>query len=188
MIPNEDARMNSRINSMIKISVMVVLIIVCSFITIPFVIPFSMQTFAICFALLLLGGFKGTVAIGIYLLMGFVGIPCFSGFSSGPGHFWGPSGGFLFGFLLMGLLFWGFERLTKSIKGRVVVIGIGMVLCYMLGAAWFSIVTNGKLTREGIAAAFISAVLPFVIPDAVKIALAVYLCQKVKKITLNQAC
>lgn len=181
--------MNSRINSMIKISVMTVLIIICSLITVPFAVPFTMQTFAICFSLLYLGGLKGSISVALYLLMGCVGIPCFSGFSGGIGHLLGPTGGFLTGFLIMSLFYWAFERLflRKRSEGtfrlKIVALAIGLIVCYGIGTCWFVLASNLGFSSSGIGAALLTAVVPFIFPDALKVALSVYLYRKITKIT-----
>ena len=59
---------------------MAVVICICSWITVPFAVPFTMQTFAVFRALLLLGGKLGTFSVVIYILMGMAGLPVFSGF------------------------------------------------------------------------------------------------------------
>ena len=78
---------------------------VCAWITIPFTIPFTMQTFGVFITLRLLGGRKGTAVIGLYILLGIVGVPVFSGFGAGIGVLAGPTGGYIAGFLLTGLLY-----------------------------------------------------------------------------------
>ena len=78
---------------MAYIALLVVLIAVCSWISIPSVVPFTMQTFGVFCAVGLLGGFRGTVAVLIYILMGLIGLPVFSNFNGGAGYLMGPTGG-----------------------------------------------------------------------------------------------
>ena len=93
-------------------SLFAALLAVCAWICIPVGdIAVTLQTFGVALALLLLGGKWGTVSIGIYLLLGMVGLPVFSGFRGGIGALAGVTGGFLWGFLASGLIFWGLERL-----------------------------------------------------------------------------
>jgi biotin transport system substrate-specific component len=82
-----------------------VLIIICSWLTVPFAVPFTMQTFAVYCALLLLGGRRGLLAVLLYILLGAFGLPVFSGFRGGIGALLGPTGGYILGFLLCALLF-----------------------------------------------------------------------------------
>jgi len=97
---------SQRTLSMTYTALFVVVMAVCSWITIPMTVPFTLQTFGVYMTLLLLGGRRGTLAIGIYLLLGTVGAPVFAGFAGGPGSLLGPTGGYLIGFLVMGLCYW----------------------------------------------------------------------------------
>ena len=69
-------------------------------------VPFTMQTFAVFLALGLLGGRRGTYAVLVYLLLGMIGIPVFSGFRGGPGVLLGTTGGYILGFLGSALVYW----------------------------------------------------------------------------------
>ena len=71
----------------------------CSWISVPYVVPFTMQTFAVFLAVGVLGGKRGTLAVLVYILLGCVGIPVFSGFSGGVGILMGSTGGYIVGFL-----------------------------------------------------------------------------------------
>ena len=68
------------VRRMAYVALMTALLCICAWITVPFTVPFTMQTFAVFAALLLLGGRDGTLTIGLYLLLGLVGLPVFSGF------------------------------------------------------------------------------------------------------------
>ena len=156
-----------------------VLICVCSWITIPFTVPFTMQTFAIFFAVLFLGGKNGTAAIALYLFMGMIGLPVFSGFSGGIGHLLGPTGGYIVGFLFTGILYMLLEPFMRHRRFiRWLGLACSLAVCYLAGTLWFVIVTGGSYS-------FWSAVglcvLPYVIPDCAKMALAVMLSDRVRK-------
>ena len=84
------------------IAIGAVLITICSWISIPTTVPFTMQTFAVFFVLSFLGGKRGTIAIIVYVLLGAVGVPVFSHFTSGIGILLGNTGGYMVGFILMG--------------------------------------------------------------------------------------
>lgn len=96
---------------MAYIALMAVLISVCSWLSVPSVIPFTMQTFGVFCALLLLGGRRGSIAVLLYIVMGAVGLPVFSNFAGGVGKLMGPSGGYIFGFLLTALCYWAMTAL-----------------------------------------------------------------------------
>ncbi|MEE0741380.1 MAG: biotin transporter BioY [Emergencia sp.] len=167
---------------MICISLFAVLMAVCSWISVPTVVPFTMQTFGLFFTLCVLGGKRGTMVILIYILLGTVGLPVFSGFQSGAGVIMGTTGGYIIGFVLSCLLYWLAERLWGD--RTVVQIGAmiaGMIAYYGFGTAWFIFVylrTAGDVTM---AAVLGWCVIPFIIPDLLKMALAVVAGKRVKK-------
>ena len=110
-----------KITSMIYIALMAVIITICSWISIPGPVPFTLQTFAVFTALLLLGTRDGLISITVYLLLGAVGVPVFSGFSGGIGHLLGPTGGYLIGFIVMGFVFGIVRHLIKHPLDKVFV-------------------------------------------------------------------
>ena len=75
------------------------LMAICAWITIPAAVPFTMQTFAVFLTAGLLGGKRGTIVVLVYLLLGAVGLPVFSGFAGGLGYMTGVTGGYLVGSL-----------------------------------------------------------------------------------------
>lgn len=135
----------------------------CAWLCIPVSgIGVTMQTFGVFLTLGLLGGKWGSVAIGCYLLLGAVGVPVFSGFRGGPGMLLGVTGGYLWGFALSGLVYWMLERwsIPMAMAGA-------MVACYLCGSVWFSLYAGG-----GLGYILLQCVIPYLIPDAVKIYLA----------------
>lgn len=159
-----------------------VIITVCSWISIPTAIPFTMQTFAVFAVLGLLGGKRGTISILVYILLGAVGVPVFAGFSGGFGILLGPTGGYIIAFLLMALLYWLLEKLCgKKLSVRIAAMAAGLLLCYAFGTAWFLFVYAGRSEAMTLGAALTACVVPFIIPDIVKIALAVFLSERVRK-------
>ena len=99
---------------------------------------FTMQTYAVFTALLLLGGRRGSIAVAVYIALGAVGLPVFSGFAGGIGKLMGPSGGYIFGFMLTALCYWLCERvLGKKLWVRIVSLVVGLALCYAFGTVWF---------------------------------------------------
>ena len=88
---------------MTQVSLGAALLAVSSWIAVGAPITVTMQTFSLSLILILLGGKKGTVATLLYLAIGAVGLPVFSGFRGGIGHILSESGGFIFGFVLFSL-------------------------------------------------------------------------------------
>lgn len=139
------------------------LMAICAWISIPVSdIGFTLQTFGVFLALGLLGGKWGTVSILIYLLLGAVGMPVFSGFRGGIGALLGVTGGFLWGFLLSGLVYWVLERF-----GMLPAMIAGQLCCYLCGSLWFLLYAGG-----GPELVLLRCVVPYLIPDAVKLWLA----------------
>lgn len=156
-----------------------VMIAVCSWISIPATVPFTMQTFGVFLAVGVLGGKRGTLAVLVYLLLGIVGIPVFAGFAGGISCLLGSTGGYIIGFLFSALVMWLMERLLGK---KLWVLGLSMVLgllvCYAFGTAWFIRVYANTTGPVGLATALGWCVLPFVVPDLVKIALALTLSRR----------
>ena len=167
---------------MVMTALMAVIITICSWISIPLVVPFTLQTFAIFFALVFLGGTYGTISITVYILLGIIGVPVFSGFKSGIAAITGPTGGYIVGFVFSGLLF---LLLTKVFGEKKVVIIVAMVLglllCYLIGTLWFVHVYAGTENAKSFGTVLNICVIPFIIPDACKMALAYIMGGLVKK-------
>lgn len=145
----------------------------CSWISIPAAIPFTMQTFGVFMTSGLLGGRKGSLAVLVYLILGAFGLPVFSGFSGGLGYLLGATGGYIIGFQFAALTMWAVEKLLgRSIPALAVSMAAGLIVCYAFGTLWYVNVYLDQSTTAGILSALSTCVLPFVVPDCIKIALA----------------
>ena len=164
---------------MAYIAVFAVLMAICSWISIPTVIPFTLQTFA---AVIVLGGKRGTMSVIVFVLLGAVGVPVFSGFTGGPHIIMGNTGGYIIGFILAALLMWLMERLFGR-KTWVLAVSmlLGMVTCYVFGTIWFMVVYMRTTGPVGVTAVLGWCVIPFIIPDLVKAALALFLGQALRR-------
>ena len=165
------------------IAMMAVILCVCSWLTIPFTVPFTMQTFAVYCALLLLGGRRGLLAIGLYILLGLVGLPVFSGFRGGPGHLLGLTGGYIIGFLFTGL---GYLFMESKLRGlgflpRIVLLALDLLPCYLVGTLWFTAVSRLHGSEIGFFGALGLCVVPYILPDLLKVVLAERICARVGK-------
>ena len=165
------------VQDMIYIALMAVVIALCSWISVPSSVPFTMQTFAVYCALLLLGGRRGLLAVLLYILLGAFGLPVFSGFRGGIGALLGPTGGYILGFLLCALLF---RLLEGKIRSLILLIA-GTLLCYLFGTLWFVYVYSSGGKEIGFGAALMLCVVPYLLPDAIKMLLAFVLTRRVEK-------
>ncbi len=149
------------------------LIALCSQIAIPTVVPFTMQTFGVFCTLGLLGGKRGTIAIALYLCMGAIGLPVFSGFSGGIGHLLGQTGGYLTGFLFSALLYWLITASSDNSYWRqILAMAAGLLVCYIFGTLQFAILYTRNTGAVGLTTILGWCVFPFIIPDVLKIGLA----------------
>ena len=173
--------MKKRIADIVYTAVFASVIAVCALITVPFAVPFTMQTFGVFFALLMLGGKRGFCAVLVYTLLGLVGLPVFSGFQGGFAVIFGATGGYIIVFLLAALVFWIFERIFGVKRGtHLLSVLLGMLVCYAVGTLWYALVYMGG-SGIGFVAAVVQCVLPFILPDVAKITLAFVLCKRLKK-------
>ena len=162
-------------------------------------VPFSLATVAVYLAGALLGAKKGTACVIVYLLLGMMGIPVFSGVSGGVGVLLGPTGGYLVGYIpcvfVTGRLLergWSFMQKKKcfGVEGkaarswwRVVwnafSMALGTILCYALGTAWFLFVMDGTYT---VMQALLVCVVPYVAFDMIKILAVAVIAVPIRKI------
>ncbi len=159
------------------------IIVICSLITIPSAIPFTLQTFAIFLCLNILGAKKGIISILIYIFLGVIGLPVFSGFNGGIGALLNVTGGYIIGFIFSTLTYWLITSIfNKKPRKMVNLIASfsGLIVCYFFGTLWYILL----FVKDGGSISFASAlticVLPFIIPDIFKILLSVTLSEKVK--------
>ena len=132
------------------IAVFAAVIAVCAWISIPAAVPFTLQTLGIFLAVGLLGGRRGTISAAVYLLLGAVGAPVFSGFNGGIGYLLGATGGYLLGFLAMAAVMWGLTAaLGDGPPAMALAMVLGLLACYALGTSWFMAVytrTRGAIS------------------------------------------
>ena len=175
----EAVRQRSKTYDLVYISILVVLIAVCSWISIPLTVPVTLQTFGVFTAVGLLGGKRGTLAVLVYILMGAIGIPVFSGFTGGIGILAGTTGGYIAGFLFSALIMWGMEKLFgRSILVLTGSMVLGLLVCYAVGTLWFMAVYAASSGAVGILTVLGWCVFPFIIPDIAKIVLALILTKR----------
>ena len=157
----------------VYVGIFAALMAVCSWISIPTAVPFTMQTFGVFIACLVLGGRGGTLAVLVYLILGAVGVPVFAGFTGGMGIILGSTGGYFVGFICSAMLLWALERVYRG-KPLLTMISLflALLVCYALGTVWFMIVYSRANGPVGLITTLGWCVFPFIIPDLIKIALA----------------
>lgn len=140
-------------------------------------IPISLGTLAIYLSSTVLGMKRSFITVMLYLLLGFAGLPVFTGFTAGAAKLWGPTGGYMIGYLFMTLICgyfadkWSFSRL-HLILGML----LGTMVCYAFGTIWLSIQAGLDCLS-----ALSVAVFPFLPGDLVKIGIAVAMGYQIRK-------
>lgn len=170
-----------QIKNMARCALFAALMCLCAWISLPLgQNPITLQTFALFLTLELLGGKYGSLVCLIYLLLGAVGLPVFSGFRGGLSMLLGATGGYLWGFLLCALLYW---LITALFGKQFHLLGclLGLALCYALGTVWFYCVYLQVGSQLGIGFVILKCVVPFVLPDLIKLFLAQALAKKLKR-------
>ena len=136
---------------------------------------------AIFAAVTTLGGRRGTYAVGVYLLLGLVGLPVFAGFRSGPGTLLGTTGGYILGFFVCAVVYWLVTAwLGESLWAVFLGGALGLAACYAFGTAWFLLLYIRTTGPMSLGAALGMCVVPYVLPDLCKLALAILVSRRVR--------
>lgn len=176
------AKAVQRTKDITYIALMIGIISICSWISVPTVVPFTLQTFAVFASVLLLGGKRGTVAIVCYILIGLAGAPVFSNMTGGIAQLAGLTGGYIIGFVFVGLIYWLFESLLeKKLWWQVAALVLGLVVCYAFGTGWFMVVYGGRFGTISLASALSMCVIPFIPVDLAKLASAILIAKAVER-------
>lgn len=165
-----------------KMGMFVALIAICSWLTIPLpMVSFTLQTFAIYLCLLILGGKQATIVVITYLIIGAIGVPVFANMKSGLGVLFGTTGGYLIGFIFTTLVYWCIVKLLgEKITVKIIALIIGTLICYLFGTIWFIFVYNKSAENIiGLSQALTWCVIPFIIPDLVKIYFAILIEKRI---------
>ena len=177
---------NMKVLDLVYIAIGAALIAICSWISIPTAVPFTLQTFAVFFVLLVLGGERGTLATLIYVLLGAIGVPVFAGFTGGVGILFGSTGGYILGFIFTGLIYMLFMKFfKKSLVTKVIALVIGLAVCYAFGTAWFMHVYIENTGPVGLVTVLGWCVFPFIIPDLLKMVLAVMIARRIEPVIIS---
>lgn len=144
-------------------------------------VPISLTNLVIYFSLYALGQKKGTISYVVYLLIGLVGLPVFSGFSGGFVKLAGPTGGYLIGFIFMAFISGIFiDRFSSKIYICIFGMILGTVITYLFGTAWLAYVAKMPFNT-----ALYAGVIPFIPGDLIKIIIAALIGPQIKKRLIN---
>ncbi|MBP5661792.1 MAG: biotin transporter BioY [Clostridia bacterium] len=152
----------------VQIGAFAAILAVCSQLAIPLPagVPMTLQTFAVALCGFLLGRVRAPLAAGVYLLLGAVGLPVFSSFQGGVQTLFGPTGGFLFGFVPMAALC----GIGGKSMGKHLLFGLlGVVICHAMGAAQYALITQTPFSS---ACLLVSA--PYLLKDVLSLAFALF--------------
>jgi biotin transport system substrate-specific component len=146
------------------------------------VVPVTLQVFVVVLAALVLSPRWAAVSVGVYLLAGAIGFPVFSGMKGGLGVLAGPTGGYLWGFLVGAvagsLTRIPLERVTRGRGFVAAAVAAAIVVACVYLAGWLQLAAVAHLAPG---AAFAAGVLPFIALDAAKGAAAVAVAAGVRR-------
>ncbi len=166
------------LKEMILASLFAALTGIGAFLVIPFYpVPITLQTLFTYLSAMLLGSRTGALSQLIYLFLGLVGLPVFAAGKGGPGVLLGPTGGYLWGFVMSAYII-GYLVERKhiiKIKDFFLTGMIGFLIINLFGAFQLYLVTQLDMTTV-----FLSGALPFIVGDFIKIVAASFIAHKLK--------
>ena len=166
----------------VRIALFAAIISVTALVCVPFPIPLTLQTLGIFTALFTLGGKRGAASVLLYVAIGVVGLPVFSGFTGGIGRLFDLTGGFIIGFLIAAVLFIPLSRTLKGAASYLIVGGVCQIVIYLFGVLGYIIFSGVSGATVGVGAAIVSCVLPYIIPDFLKIFIAYVISKRLRSI------
>ncbi len=172
-----------KLRMVVLASLMAALTAVGAYIYVPIgPVPIILSTLFVILSGLLLGSLWGLTSMGLYLLVGAIGLPVFAGGRGGFAHFMGPTGGYLFGYLFAS---WITGFVSERSRGRMIrdifAVIIGSLVIYALGVPWLKMLTQVSWTK-----ALMVGVLPFLIGDAIKASVVLILARAIRPILRRQ--
>lgn len=166
------------IHHLTLIGVMAAVICILGPLSLPIgIVPISLTNLAIYFSVYVLGQKKGTLSYIVYLFIGLVGLPVFSGFSGGFTKLFGPTGGYLIGFIFMAFISGIFiDKFSTKIYMCFLGMILGTIVTYIFGTAWLAYQLNMTFN-----ASLAVGVIPFIPGDIVKMVIALFIGPQIKK-------
>ena len=174
----EQKKTKTNVREMALIAVMAAVTCVLGPLSVPIgVVPISFTNLAVYLAIDVLGCKRGTISYIVYLLIGLVGVPVFSSFTGGVGKLFGPTGGYLIGFIFMALICgWFIDKFDCKLVPSFVGMVLGTIVCYVFGTVWLAYQAGMSFY-----AALAAGVLPFIIGDLVKMVIAAVIGPQVRR-------
>ena len=181
---NSELNISNQLQMTVYSSLMAALIAVGAFIALPVgPVPIVLQNMFIMLAGLLLGAKWGLATVALYLLAGICGLPVFSGGGGGIGHLFGPTGGYLLGYLPSVWIIGFISARTNSLLLRAMGLLTGAALVYLAGVSWLKIVTGMAFSK-----AIAVGMLPFLIGDGIKIIAALFIAKALQPVISAKNC
>ncbi|MCD8355419.1 MAG: biotin transporter BioY [Clostridia bacterium] len=162
-------RKKTKVYEMAFIALMAAVTCIMGPLSIPIgIVPISLTNLAVYLAIYVLGCKRGTLSYIVYLLIGLVGVPVFSGFTGGVGKLFGPTGGYLIGFIFMALICgWFIDKFSCKLVPSFIGMVLGTIVCYAFGTGWLAYQASMSFY-----AALAAGVLPFIPGDLAKMVIA----------------
>ena len=168
-------RNQKRIQKICRIGLFTAFLAISAWIHLPLPVPITLQTLILFTMAATLPTSEAIGACLVYLMIGIVGLPIFAGFQGGIGTLLGPTGGFLIG-MLPTAAFYAYT--CKKFSGtlfQILVASASLLILYICGCLWYAVVYGGN-------SAVAVCVIPFIIPDMIKIGISIPLSKRLKKI------
>lgn len=144
-------------------------------------VPISLGMLGIYFVTSVLGMRLGTASVLIYILLGLMGVPVFTGFTAGPGKLLGPTGGYIIGYILMALICGFFvDRYSGNLPLYFLGMALGTAACYFFGTLWLA-----RLMQYTFFQALTAGVIPYIPADLIKLIIARVVGFQLRKRLMN---
>ncbi|MBM7625024.1 biotin transporter BioY [Sporohalobacter salinus] len=174
--------MNSTVKEILIVSLFAALTAVGAVIMISLgAVPLTLQVFFVLLSGSFLGAKRGALSQVIYLIIGAIGLPVYAGGGAGLTYFAGPTSGFLLSFpissYIVGRLIEDLEEEEIDFNSIIIRMSIGLIIIYILGVTGLSLAT-----KMGLKESIVTGILPFIIPDIIKVLAGTYFTLKLKKV------
>ena len=172
--------MKNKARSITAAALFCALLCLSAALSIPAAVPITLQTLVLFLMFFSLGGRASLIVTAVYIAIGAVGLPVFSGMTGGIFRLFDATGGFIFGFIVASLVYLLLEPLVRKKEGlKLVAATLALISLYATGTLWYTLVYLGGTQTLG--AALAVTVLPFIIPDVIKLYVAYLISKRIPK-------